>query len=954
MVQRVQVQNPVAPPALQPVASPTNQFFVPKIPAPQMAPIIDLAPLSASLAAIQDQQQQRDAQEAASLGAKGASIAPPDVLDQIASASKDLDTAEAKKNANQDAYAKAVASGQITGSQNPWSYVGFQQVAARRDMGKYSDELNSKLSQVSDLIDPKTGLFKNPTSADQIIQETWDKYKGSGAFTDHYGGQVMTDMKLKTEAAFRTQASQKLASAMDSYHTELVSNEIGRAVSAWSDRTIDANDLQVQQEAVAKYMTDDVYRMGVANVRGTFMQGLKAATHQVAVTDPAGAANILRNAKDVKINGVRVGDDANLSPEINERIRTYDDMQERDDRQKAEQAHVQLGADQLDGRQKVYKAIADEHAQGAAPGSVSQAVIDDALKTNAWGKNTGIVADDMKKVAYGTQADDLKVKSAIDQGILKGQDPAVLQGFINSSVDNGSLTATSALALTQDLKKRSDITPLIEQNPTVETLLNDAFRSWNVAGLTPALTEERAAQFEDKKNSLMASVLVPYAKSIATNPNASELMRQKVQEVRGDFLTDLRKSATDLTTQITEANKEIEDRMAHEQDATDLLNKYGKYFGDQRLATLTSLNLSKSSPETWMRSPAYLSNLGIVMKSVDSAVETEEGKGGKIQPDFGAMHEEFMHQFEDKAAAWRADNLGKLTPAAITSAFRSAMTDIADELVGKVTGSNIGKVLSEQMRGGKSAKAVLGEEAANTADRTQAVRSTDPKLDADGITDVLMPVAAKNPNVSSDLYHMQRAFMSRSLNYTVFQPADVARDGAPATPFGRVSQDQLRERVNFEASRVALRTDMSDQDKSAAYLKLLGPLGVNYRDVLTGQTTITLPDATRAGVKAELDRTLAQSKAFSNVDSVRWYDRKIQSLQAVLANKGTTVDLKSANINPFTTPLADSLDELKGISTNDMKALAEKFGIPSDDKSLKEFVYFQKLAVGRKQAAIGQ
>lgn len=965
---RVQVADPQGPDTLHPEASPVSVFYTPHIPEPQLAPIIDLSPLSESLQRVKLQQQARANEVARQQGETDAVNPPPNVLEDVTQATAQVDAAEADRKASQDAAAKAVAAGKITEEQNPWYAVGRQQTFARADMAKYADALKSRLSEVSDVIDPQTGLFKNPNSAQQIIADTWQKFSGSAAFQGYYGGKVMSDLKQNIDQSFQSAAAAKLAQAQVELHRQLTSNEVSRVLSEWGDPTMNGDELQSRREGLQKYVQDDMYRLGVKDVRSAFMEGAESAANSLAVSSPGDAANMLRRVKDVVIGTVPVGQDANLSSVINEHIRRFDDQQRIEDERKIHEAPEKLRMDILDAHNYFLPAIVQARESGQNPQAVFDTLVGNARKDSKWGANTEQVllqtAGLPQQVAAANSGE---AQDAIERMLVSSTDPKIIQQTILDSTAAGKLTPETALTLQAKAAQRQNVTTLIEENPVWSQFESTLKAANKIPGASPSQQEDADAALTLRINDLKDRA-VQYAGTILSNPDRSNLMRQWVRDNGTPVLTDLQKGTAAKVDTQRQARQEINDLIDHYTDATPAIDKNASLFTEQEVQAMRFRSATQGDRNRLLESSqAFKQGNELIDRAVQTLVGGEEGTSGGARnlADTLSLSQYFRDEFRDKTKAMLAEKIpATKSPNDIPAVMESGVRDITSEMLEKISGTNSGALLNKKIEGGTTTGQALKQKTAVESDRSVAQSVSLPTMSADQAAAQIMRPDRLSPYGSQDVYMVEKLYLAGQPagwltgtgnatdapkgDIQRFFPFDTGNVGNPFISTGRVPgfyntirRDQIVDRIAYETDQLNRRSDLSDADRAKAVVSMLSPIGIHYKDILRGTVDVGLSDGTRAAVEKSLEVLKAQS---GQTEETR---NRMAQLQEILDRPPMQVRLEGAPIGPYTTPIASSLTELKSLSNATLKAVAEKLGVPTDDASMAEFVGRQKQAIRR-------
>lgn len=932
---RPQVPSLPGAPQVDPVAQPVNTFFQPRLAAPVLQDVIDLSPLSSTLARIADAQQQKRAQQDLEAG-RGADLGPAGVAVQaeLAQAHAGLTSAEEKRKASQETYAKLVRTGKIPESWSPWTFVGWTETAARKLVSQYDRALSLRIADVSTVVDPQTGQPKNPDSAAKVMQEEWAKIADNGILQDFYGSRVAQDARQQIDERFQKQAAERMGVEVVKARETEVQNELGRILV--NATTQDNPDWKMIGADWSLYAKNNMVLKSMADPRGTMLSAAKYAASVVADTDAGEAVRLLRHVQDLSAGTTTLGKDTDTGLEINRLIDFYQNQKDTDDDRHFAEEGRRIQHDVRDAQREWGPALDEVEKSGGSMGAYLEQY-SQQIKDHP---NKAFILERLRENIHNRESEPIEDKAAIgalELRLRRGQGLDTADSEIDSLIASHSMSASTGSRLHAVAEQAGNVAPLLDAAgfANAASSLRQANRA---TGLPPAVQGPRDQEFEEKLAGFDQSVMEE-AQALNGQPGGEAALRKFIQEKSSAVRADLNKSELDLQTKSTAAKQEIEASINSFQDAGPLIKKYGDFLTDAERREYTAYSRSATNKERVLTFDAYKD----AEREVNAAIGVALGNDAEKlnSPDGLRLQANFARRLKSAAfAKWT--ELAKTTPPdGIIDAFQSAMPEVSAAIFKEISGQDV-KAITEKIDAGvgKSATDVLHAEADYDASkRTYAGLATLSSADtARALT------AHPNPVLSPKFVEVQQRFMSGN-------PAGFWDTvGSPTVP-QRVSRDELETATVSEAFSILKNPKLDDAAKAQALVDAYGPIGgLSAEDVISGQAHVLTPGA-RENMAALITRDRPPTEGNTFSWSSLWGPRKLAS-EWLKDQETHTIPIDGAKIDPFVHSFfrnEPELDKWLDSRPADLAALAKRLGVAAEDRGL--FINAQRLALRRTNHA---
>lgn len=914
MPRRPQVPNLPDAPETQPASSPVQTFYAPRLPAPVLQNLVDLSPLSDTLAKILDVQQQRKSEQATQMGVQAFGDATDAEKQDLANATKGLTDAEERRRANQEAWAKLVAKKQIPEWASPWARVGFMESSARQIVGQYARDLDKRLADVSTVIDPQTNLPKEPDRPDKIISQEWAKYADNGILSDYYGGRVGQELRQRAEEGFKDKAARAVGAQIVTVRKQQMSNEVGNNLLEWA--TKDSGPTPLDYEAFNQYIRVEMRLKSIADPRDVVMQGLKFAAATLANTDAGEAIRVLHQAQNIQVGNTTLGADADTGEEIAKLVERYEAQKEHDDRHELELKPAQLQEDIRSGeRTYMEELLKAKNTNGSILGKYNELDARFAAE-KPWGENTPIVRNELRKYAEslaGSTFDDATSFGHLEDQIALGVNLDSLAGQIRVA----PLSGESKAKLQKQLEARSNnaVTDLLENNPGYVNTLNRLSAAAHLPGVSPEIGARYAQDDETAFVQLQRSA-VEYAKSIAGQPGAVNLMREWADKQITPLVADRQKRNADILSHRTEAFQKVADVIAHRGDATPLLSQNAQWLTLEERQGLQKQSDNESNRTRFFSTEPFQQ----AEEELQHAISVKLDELG--EPVNSALRDawtaDFKRELRGKASAWLTENLPKMAPKDQLDLFNQAMGEISGEVFKSVSGKDV-SAMSDKMKAGKSFTEVVESERENATQLASAK-----SLGELSLTDLAKKLTAtgggyRNNLVSDYFARAQENFIKK-----------------PDHPFTNVVNRGWYEAIaSSEVNEILKRTDIDDTAKAQAVASIYGPTGgIGIQDVLNN----SIPSLTK----------FQQDKA----EEIAWYASgtysKEQSLAWLSERSKLTLPLKGVKLEPYVYSFFRNLDDLHDWVDNrqdELRKASALLGVPPE--GFRDWMKFQRATLDR-------
>jgi len=966
MAKRPQVDLGLQEPQITPAAEPVNLYYSPSLPAPLMKQVVDLSPLSGTLAQIADAEQKKQAERDRVAGKQLYQSLSPDKTIALQQADTSLTEAEKGRKDNQRAWASLVAKGVVPESASPWTRVGFFETAAADLMNGYSSRLNAQLESVSAAVDAN-GNPVAPGDAKKIISDEWNKIAGHPIFQDFYGGRVAADMKEKIDRSFEAQAADAQGAAQADFRRTQIVNSLSSTMNAWAvSGDVWSPDQYAQLSALAN---EQMHGRSMKDVSGAFMQAIEFVAAKENEIDPHSAVTFLRNAARIQSGNTTIGEDTRTGAKLAELRKQYEtEAETREAKDRAQRINKENDTVR-DAVTQALQVMSKAEVDGTSPSAAVNTFITDAQAKNTYGDLTGRVVAELKSIAEAKAdvsapglAEDMHRRAAL------GETTGMIEEA-QAMLRSGKLSVKDYTGVVADVRSRTDITPILEGNDAFvaqRAALSRALTSTNVPTELRGSLDQLAA---DKEASFVSDAAA-FAKTVAGQPDAKDRVRSwamdRAAKDKADYAAEEQKivdSRKQYTTSIRTKLQRHEPAEAEIQAASDAgaitLSEAGEFGATSSLL----------SDWTWYKDRSeYKAAEQDIQMAAMQAVNDNFGKPGEASAQLGDMLTLSRRMLSDKYSEWLSAELPGMPTAEIAGKSRAALRTISDEVV-KELGNAARERAKRLIAGGKdiSSAVVEGQEAPKGAPSDyEATAAAFATAGRPAFTQILNK--GRSTIVDANIYSKL--------------------DGLSLSSWFHTRRPGVEDAVLTEAARLS-KSGLDPVEVQKAAHSMAKDLVVPWQDAVSGKLTFA-PSATsvyhadslvarsfarvdveraRAGILPTLSGLFADSggraSAFdegelnalakkavpgSPLDSA--VRDAISTLSAAKASKAVSFPFDPALVDPMTTPFFRSMSELDvwagdGKVGDAQSKLLGLLGRPQTPEGLAQFYKAQALAVLR-------
>ncbi len=585
MAKRVVIdpETSVQQPGVAPAASPVNTYYTPKLPAVQLAAVVDLSGLSDSLAKVALSQKARqneiDTQEIQAF------LGQPEQQAQLADVTKGLaevKDAEAAREKLIKASADAVRGKKMPFENSPWLPVIYQQMGAQKVMQAYREDLFAQLPAMSKALDPQTGLPVDPTAPEKIVQDTWKKYASNGILSGFYGSKVQNALKTDTEEAFHKAAGAQIGQAQSAAYKQWATDSVTSAMKEQASKPTGMTDLD--KGAMKLYLEQTFHKWGLGpdEVAATVRQSADAAAAFVAKgDDPSGythAAAFLEDLRSVKYGNSTLGAMTEVSQYIDkkqEELHNHADSAARKQFETEDLIRSSARADASGDFLTWRHADPKRMNMGAAEAFTTwaDAVRADPAKRQKWGDSNVEAAIEASRQAFA-RSEDVQFANPATEGALK-----LLMA--NSKVDGptmkqiilgSDLTSEKKAQLIEDVTTKDDVNAKLSKAREFTSAIQDLDQSVRVSFGTLVQTQDGPSVLEEAQSPIRAweNQMIAFARKAPAGDNGtaiSDEVARTLPAVRASVKSAAEKAQLDIST----ARQAIQDQIDRHQDATKIL-----------------------------------------------------------------------------------------------------------------------------------------------------------------------------------------------------------------------------------------------------------------------------------------------------------------------------------------------------------------------------------------------
>lgn len=918
-------------PRLAPQASPVS--LGPTVAPPTDLPIYDFSAISESLAgALRRQQEVRNkaTQQKGEQFAEENRLVMAD-LQEALGAAKDP---EERDRIQKEAFAALRKAGEIPDAADINWRIGLERANGRIMVGQYWQNLQRRLADVSTVVDPQTGLPREPLAAEAIMADEWEKIAKSPAVQGYYGGQEALAQKVQADSQFLQAVTNARSKAEAVHYGDVRAREIGQLF----DDALANNDVVGSQElkSISAYVHNEARTHNILTPREDVLNAIELSIKRKAAISGSEAIRAVEAAEDIVIGGVRLGDDRSgvgeRLQELKRQVRT----------QAAQADEEELQAENNERKLAIQKAQADyvpkllaAKREGQSVRKMAQAIEEDYLAREPFGGGREAFAirsmQEFAQELEGESVTDPAVAHDINRMVAEGRlDEA--QTLADSAQKNRALSGTDYGAAIEDIRKRREVSRYMED----DNLYRDT-----VAGLDQAVPRGFAPEVQDRFEQQGADLkaqfnqnLESFIRSTEGKPNRDALIRQEVTRMGAEYRAKIAEGGKAQREKQNEATRDISQRISRFQDARDLIDQA------EAEGALTVAEAEKQRQANLAAATGREELVQIAQQESSLLLDA------RLQAEFGGPAQDQLQITQQVEAHRRLrDQIGlaidamiadpNIDPRAFTSRARAEGNRLVDELGDKLFPDASRERVKGAIERGEAAGETQQQVQRLKADRTlaetiesqlvdplrrEALQASDPIFAPAGEG----AVSLRAEGVPDKFYEYAAAWWS-------------GRDpifGSPVT------------RATMESQVIELSHSLEESpDRDSILAGALDVVGVDAVQVVRGEAVIETPPGEQEFIRREIDALEAGMAV--NLFTRPSTQARIDMLRRRL--EPTRVSLKDHEWKAHATAFFRSEEALAAFSNDDaFPDFLRIIGIdPGSQEEIQEWASYQRTAIAR-------
>lgn len=944
MAKRVQTPGQIAlPQQLQPAASPTERYYRPNISQPTLNTVYDFAPLSNELLRLFSD---TNAGKGNAQIAEGEALAAnnPELAKEINAAVGKVKSPEEALKKYQDVFGRLVREGKLPEAGSPLFQRGFAQASARSMVGAYHNAVIGRLAELSVLID-ENGHPVNPPNPEAILAEEWEKLSDNPALVNFYGRQVAASLKPQVDEGFLAKAATERAEAMTKHYKTLLSNEVAQMVGVLQGQAeVTPGDLQ----RISDFITTNVHANNVRDPRAVAWQGMEFALKNIANTaGPSEALQMLDMIREVQIDGAAIGKDAEVGVQFENLKQEFSRQEDWEAREETQRKDDDRRAALIAGKQEYIGPLMSAYEKGDNLIAVRNQLAESIRASGKYGASTGEVLEDLFD-----KVDSLSERGGkSDPGVISQLNAYIARGQLeeadllwNTAVNGKTLLGEDILKFDQRIEAERSIAPLMQNSGAYQETLG-IIRS---EGAAKDLHAEAQAQHDDFRRGLEEQYRTERA-ALARSLRGDNDIEAKLSDFDAKKRSEIRGLLSTREGEIRAAKKaysdELTKRVFRRVDSTEVIEAA---YAQGTISTQEYQQALSTNREATDRRPWYGgADVTAALESLEAEIKASDTDDAQKSRLFTA----FNRLFQD---TWNAKLDGALKtadPRYLDSTVRAVTRETADEVLGQVGAGITAEVNKVVKKGGSAEKAaavISDAEALETRARAWAEESKKPDPFSAESAVVLEKVG---PGLPESLVKAYTAVLQGEGDKSVSR-GGLSWWNVPATA-------KLDDEIGRTALELLDSPELPDEEKTAAIVRARSLYKLSAEEVLAGEITVRRGDVVRALAMAEAAAIRFKSENAkrawwnSNQAQVDNYKRNLEIEARALEQKWLreeTVDISTAEIDGFTTPLWRSVEEMGVFArtrSDDFNALLKRLKVPTDPTSVQKFIDYQKAAITR-------
>lgn len=885
--------------AITPSASPTSTYYRPNIAQPDLAPLVDLSPLSKTVERYVLTQQAREA-EHGRVAAEALFADPEKQATALGLQAPIAGTPEQQAKILRKRFHDLAERGEVPEAAVPGFQIRFAELAAQKTVAAYRDRLMSRVSEASRLVDPATGLPSQSADVQSIKDEAWQDLAGNPAIVNFYGSRVASPEKLRIDEEFDHAVARVRGQEMEREARTLEINQVAGELAALAQGGGSVEELSAALQE----------RLGTTYVRPRelVLQAAQLAAQRMAhgtpdaPGDPDEALRFLDQvAGEVKVDGLTLGEDAEAADQLDRLKAAYERESEDSDAKEVRRLAARDALTAQSVKDKYLSPMMDALRAGRSVAEVEQAA---ALELEQLpDEERGHAFQALKELRASVESDRTSEPDVVRQAqVLMAQgafeDASTL---ITAGLSDGSLSAPDVLALQGQIERRTRDRDVLEGNRIYREGLGVLERAQNsLGGFTGDVGREAADLFE--------SVLLEYNEAAEGAVDANgvvddEKLRAAAKAARERVTT----FSAERDRQRQAVISEVRENAARLLGSSDLLRQ-AVAEGSITLEERDELRRISVQAADQRRSLLERSREGVAVGVLQSKaiLESPEMLDADGRPSGGALVvvEAQEREMQDRMSEWLDANAKDIPAEQLQDRYEAALRRTRDEVL-----SSFRELSPEQLRNR------YGLSKAGAAKQTAAGRSA--QLRAEGAQ-----VVARARDGATEILDPSQKVVG--VPETVYRTYAAARQG----------------RVTSEDAALALHRAAVDNPDPAARLEIarLGLLRPEH--ILAGGTQrIFATPKVRADAEIRLRGFLGEKTPKRPTTPQREEALGLTQLadsdylkRVKLLLTPVEVDLTDATIDPWTTPLFENREELRAFGDGpDLPKLLSRLGLEEKD-----------------------
>lgn len=930
MARRPRLPDPsaLALPGLRAVAQPVDLFVRPG--GGGVDPNLhDFAALSGTINSFLLKQAEKKADRARAAGAAWAAENPK-LAQELESKAKSIKDPDDRAKALKAEFARLSEAGKIPYYSNPFFLVGYSETVARAEVGRYREQVLSRLGEATSVRGPD-GSPIVPQEADQILAAEWEAIAGSPALQNFYGKVVATAEKQRVDEEFRARVAEGRGQNIQRDYVQTLGRDVGQRF----DKIVGGRSV-VEPEDLAplsEYIVEEMGGHNVPNAREVVLEALELSFQRAAQVSYDEAVRYVEAAKHLVVGDVALGEDrSGVGLRLENLQREYERRAEEAVGRKVDATAAQRKATVQAAEEDFVQAL-----QQASRDGVDLRLVQDGIETQ-W-RSSGKFAKD-NQLGFALESIDdyrrsLEKADSSSPGVVDSFSVALAEGRLDdaqtilySSLTNGDLRGEDYATLKDQLAARSDVSRFVEQSAVYQGA-KARYAQVAPSGFSPEVQQ----RIDDQVTGLQRAFtqdLAAYARTIMSEPNADALQREWISQREAKDTAEIQKIGKDQRLARGQLLTKLQNSYLRKQDAETLIQE-GLDTGVLTLEDAIQqreVNTQAVDREEFYRLQEFQELLGALDARLQVMAEEQDPIDAA---DTAAEAYQLARDRYDTLLNEVFAN-PKIDPKSFKASARAGLRELDDEIMSQLfpgsraqieRGLQAGEPVKEVAQAAEVLRTDLG-----AADNLSRALST--PEGREGFKSV-QPYFRRNPHVSPSWYKSAAKWISG------------------IDPFfgSRTTAQDVQDLAVEELRRVNTNTDLSPEERQDAGGSMMEILGATPDDVFAGLWTPKMSKKRRAELEVSLKQYEIGVRHGGSLHGP-YYQALVDQTKAALVLT-PAVSLEGYTFRPFTTPFFQSYKDLESFSASDRwGAFLTKLGLdPENESQVKDFTIAQMNAIQR-------